>query len=161
MTGLNRAMVELIEQYGAVSFETLAVEDKRSMLKLLRVLDNAIGYIPLRSTRTLEPGQQQDLDDAQVGEAELLDSMPTLEELGDVDDVQERWGWRKEEADREEEEAWEREWTMRNARESGNNTALTPGLEAQGDEENEDEVMFRGADRALPLSGMAAQVLRP
>lgn len=42
---LNERICELIEDFGLVSFETLAVEDKRSMLRLQRVLDKATGYV--------------------------------------------------------------------------------------------------------------------
>ena len=41
---LNEAIVELVEEYGLVGFETLAVEDKKSMMHLLQVIDHAIGY---------------------------------------------------------------------------------------------------------------------
>lgn len=42
---LNERICELIEDFSLVSFETLAVEDKRSMFRLLRVLDKALGWI--------------------------------------------------------------------------------------------------------------------
>jgi hypothetical protein len=42
--GLNKAIVELVEGFGLVGFETLAVEDKRSMMHLLQVIDRAGGY---------------------------------------------------------------------------------------------------------------------
>ena len=42
---LNEAICELVEDFGLVSFETLAVEDRRSMFRLLQVLDKAVGYI--------------------------------------------------------------------------------------------------------------------
>lgn len=42
---LNEKICELIEDFGLVQFETLAVEDKRSMLRLQRVLDKATGYV--------------------------------------------------------------------------------------------------------------------
>jgi hypothetical protein len=114
MKALNKAMVELVEEYGAVSFETLAVEvspflreirtvlivqDKKSMLKLLRIIDKSNGYIHL-------PGQS----DTGVPE---LGAMPDLEDLGTVEDVQERWGPNRALYDREEEEAWEKEWQLR------------------------------------------------
>ena len=35
---------DIVEDYGLVSFETLAVEDKESMLRLVGVLDRALGY---------------------------------------------------------------------------------------------------------------------
>lgn len=37
-------MAEIIEDFGLVSFETLAVEDKSSMTHLLHVIDRAGGY---------------------------------------------------------------------------------------------------------------------
>ncbi|KIS72104.1 uncharacterized protein UMAG_00526 [Mycosarcoma maydis] len=42
---LNQAICEIVEDFGLVSFETLAVEDRRSMFRLLQVLDKAVGYI--------------------------------------------------------------------------------------------------------------------
>lgn len=45
LAGLNKALCELVEDFGLVSFETLAVEDKASMLHLLQKLDQAIGYV--------------------------------------------------------------------------------------------------------------------
>ncbi|PWZ03163.1 hypothetical protein BCV70DRAFT_197401 [Testicularia cyperi] len=42
---LNRAICDLVEDFGLVSFETLAVEDRRSMFRLLQVLDKALGYV--------------------------------------------------------------------------------------------------------------------
>ncbi|WFD00893.1 hypothetical protein MYAM1_003648 [Malassezia yamatoensis] len=45
VAAMSRALCEMVEDYGLVSFETLAVEDKASMLHLLHVLDKAIGYV--------------------------------------------------------------------------------------------------------------------
>lgn len=42
--GLNTAIVDLVESFGLVSYETLAVEDKRSMMNLLQLIDRAGGY---------------------------------------------------------------------------------------------------------------------
>ncbi|KAM3151908.1 GPN-loop GTPase 2 [Botrytis cinerea] len=42
--GLNKAIIQLVEDFGLVGFETLAVEDKRSMMHLLQVIDRAGGY---------------------------------------------------------------------------------------------------------------------
>lgn len=42
---MNEKICEMIEEFGLVQFETLAVEDKRSMMRLQRVLDKATGYI--------------------------------------------------------------------------------------------------------------------
>ncbi len=42
---LNKAICDIVEDFGLVNFETLAVEDKESMFHLLRILDKATGYI--------------------------------------------------------------------------------------------------------------------
>ncbi|KAL8286335.1 hypothetical protein RQP46_004823 [Phenoliferia psychrophenolica] len=42
---LNRVVCELVEDFGLVSFETLCVEDKDSMLHLVRIIDQALGYV--------------------------------------------------------------------------------------------------------------------
>ncbi|PWN52449.1 hypothetical protein IE53DRAFT_326640 [Violaceomyces palustris] len=42
---LNRTICEIVEDYGLVQFETLSVEDKRSMFRLLQMLDKAVGYV--------------------------------------------------------------------------------------------------------------------
>ncbi|KAI5806757.1 hypothetical protein DFH27DRAFT_512066 [Peziza echinospora] len=41
---LNEAICELVESFGLVAFETLAVEDKKSMMHLMQVIDRAGGY---------------------------------------------------------------------------------------------------------------------
>jgi hypothetical protein len=41
---LNAAIVDLVESFSLVSFETLAVEDKKSMTHLLQAIDRAGGY---------------------------------------------------------------------------------------------------------------------
>src|SRR5690242_21385922 len=43
-SALNKAIVELVEDFALVGFETLAVEDKKSMMTLLRAIDRAGGY---------------------------------------------------------------------------------------------------------------------
>ena len=43
--GLNNAIIELIEEFGLVGFETLAVENKKSMMTLLKAIDRAGGYV--------------------------------------------------------------------------------------------------------------------
>ena len=42
---LNKAVCQLIEEFGLVGYETLAVEDKKSMIQLLRTIDRANGYV--------------------------------------------------------------------------------------------------------------------
>jgi len=41
---LNAALSEVIEDFGLVSFTTLNIEDKESVLKLIKVIDKANGY---------------------------------------------------------------------------------------------------------------------
>ncbi|PWY98776.1 hypothetical protein BCV70DRAFT_232822 [Testicularia cyperi] len=49
---LNRATCDLVEDFGLVSFETLAVEDRRSVFRLLQVLDKALGYVYASPSRS-------------------------------------------------------------------------------------------------------------
>ena len=114
-------MVQLVEDFGPIGFETLAVEvsdlphpveepdltgvtqDKTSMLTLLRVLDRANGHV-------YGPTTSADSDDIRA----LMGEMG-MQDLGDVDDVQERWIDRRGEYDEAEREAWKREGEMRAA----------------------------------------------
>lgn len=75
--GLNNAIIELIEDFGLVGFETLAVEDKKSMMTLLQSIDRAGGYAF---------GGAEGTNDTvwQVAMREGLGKMS-------VGDVQERW----------------------------------------------------------------------
>lgn len=45
LASFSRALCDLIEDFALVSFETLSVESKESMLHLLEVLDRAVGYV--------------------------------------------------------------------------------------------------------------------
>ncbi|RXK36719.1 cytoplasmic protein [Tremella mesenterica] len=100
---LNKALVELIDDYQLVGFEPLAVEDKTTMMKLLRLLDKATGYVFIPSD-TEVPDPNGMLSTA-------AGPMPAY--LGDVDDVQERWVDRKEEYDEAEREEWAMEAEIR------------------------------------------------
>ncbi|KAL5639135.1 hypothetical protein ACGC1H_006599 [Rhizoctonia solani] len=44
-SALNEAICGLVEDFGLVAFETLAVEDKQSMLHLMRTIDRVLGYV--------------------------------------------------------------------------------------------------------------------
>lgn len=97
---LNSAIIDLIEEFGLVAFETLAVEDKRSMLNLLRAVDRASGY-------AFGPAE---------GAGDSIWQVAVREGMGglDVRDVQERWVDEREAFDefekrKEEEEARVRE----------------------------------------------------
>lgn len=108
MAKLNEAMVELIEDFSLVGFETLAVEDKQSMMHLVRVIDKATGYIfmPVDSSTT---------DD----NMHALFSTASGQIPYDVNDVQERYSAENKEAyDKAQEEQWEREWAARHQAEA-------------------------------------------
>lgn len=83
--GLNNAVVELIENFGLVGFETLAVEDKKSMMTLLQAIDRAGGYAF---------GGAEGANDS-VWQVAMREGMKGMT----IGDVQERWIDRKEEMD--------------------------------------------------------------
>ena len=95
--GLNKAIIELVEDFGLVGFETLAVENKKSMMTLLHAIDRAGGYAF---------GGAEGANDT-VWQVAMRQGM----RLMDVKDVQERWLDRKEEFD--EMERKEREEEMK------------------------------------------------
>jgi hypothetical protein len=74
---LNQAVADLVEQFGLVSFEVLAVENKKSMMHLLRVIDRAGGYVFGSAEGTNDTIWQV----AMRNEASMMD----------VQDIQERW----------------------------------------------------------------------
>jgi len=90
--GLNTAIVELVESFGLVGFETLAVEDKRSMMHLLQVIDRAGGYAF---------GGAEGANDT-VWQVAMREGVTTM----DVKDVQERWLDAKDEFDDKERKEW-------------------------------------------------------
>ncbi|KDQ10500.1 hypothetical protein BOTBODRAFT_147704 [Botryobasidium botryosum FD-172 SS1] len=108
---LNMAICDLIEDFGYVGFETLAVEDKKSMLNLTHAIDRALGYVftpaapPLSSSDTAAaaatpPGRTPKTPNAAAlftSAASVIPGAPR------VQDVQERWVEAKDEWD-----AWER-----------------------------------------------------
>lgn len=93
--GLNNAVVELVEDFGLVAFETLAVEDKKSMMTLLQAIDRAGGYAF---------GGAEGANDT-VWQVAVRDGLRGMS----VRDVQERWIDRKEEFDEMERREMEEE----------------------------------------------------
>ena len=112
--GLNNAVVELVEDFGLVGFETLAVEDKRSMMTLLQAIDRAGGYAF---------GGAEGANDT-VWQVAMREGMPGMT----VGDVQERWIDRKEDFDELE----------RQEREAEAKAHETPSLTEDGGEEDSD-----------------------
>lgn len=92
---LNQAIIDLVEDYSLVGFETLAVEDKKSMMILLRAIDRAGGYAF---------GSAEGANDT-VWQIAMRQDAVTM----DARDVQERWLDRREEMDEEERREWEEE----------------------------------------------------
>ncbi len=97
--GLNRAIVDLVEEFGLVGFETLAVEDKKSMMSLLQTIDRASGYA----------------FGGPAGANDTVWQVAVREGLGklDIRDVQERWLDAKDEYDEMESKHWDEEAKMR------------------------------------------------
>ena len=78
------------------------------MMKLLRQVDKATGYIYVPSSSTSEPNTYG-----------LFSSAQSQGYLVDVDDVQERWIDNKEMWDEKEKEEWKKEGEMRAAKGQG------------------------------------------
>ncbi|OCF45462.1 cytoplasmic protein [Kwoniella heveanensis CBS 569] len=100
---LNKAMVELVDGFGLVGFETLAVEDKSSMINLVRLVDKMTGYI-------FVPHSDEDDGTNAINTQALFGSIAGLSgRRQDVRDVQERWLDNKEAYDEWEREEWRKE----------------------------------------------------
>ena len=111
---LNKAVIELVEDFGLVAFETLAVEDKASMANLLRSVDRAGGYV---FSGVHGAGANETVWEVAMREGVTMD----------VKDVQERWIDRREEFDELRRKEWEEEgkaWRREeDAREAAGNVA--------------------------------------
>jgi hypothetical protein len=94
-SALNKAIVELVEDFALVGFETLAVEDKKSMMTLLRAIDRAGGY----ALGGIDGANET------VWQMAMRQDGVTM----DARDVQERWLDRRDELDEEERTAWAEE----------------------------------------------------
>ena len=96
--GLNRAIIELVEEFSLVGFETLCVEDRQSMWQLLRAVDKAGGYA-FGGPEGLNAASAWELAVREGGGGETMK----------IGDVEERWLTRREELDEVEKEQWKRE----------------------------------------------------
>ncbi|KAK0191106.1 cytoplasmic protein [Armillaria mellea] len=111
---LNMALVSLIEDYNLVGFETLAVEDKTSMMHLTRTIDRITGYVfvpPANSPMPPDavPDQHHVPSSARPNTYALFSSAINAAGGYDVRDVQERWIDAKEEWDEWEKAMWKKE----------------------------------------------------
>jgi hypothetical protein len=96
---LNEAIANMIESYGLVRFEVLAVENKKSMMHLLRVTDRAGGYV----FGGAEGANDTVWQVAMRNEASMMD----------VQDIQERWVDNKDAYDELERQADEEQARLR------------------------------------------------
>lgn len=93
---LNESIVELVEDYGLVGYETLAVEDRASMLQLLHAIDRAGGYAF---------GTAEGVNESVWGLAVREGGSGKME----VRDIEERWIDRREDFDEMERQMWDEE----------------------------------------------------
>ncbi|KAI0039639.1 cytoplasmic protein [Auriscalpium vulgare] len=112
---LNMAICELIEDFGLVGFETLAVEDKHSMLNLTRVIDRATGYVFVPPANTAAPSGA--VNDPNAPSSQRPNTYGLFSSAAgalagtrsDVRDVQERWVDSREDWDAFERKQWREE----------------------------------------------------
>ena len=128
--GLNKAIIEMVEDFGLVAFETLAVEDKKSMMTLLIAIDRAGGYAF---------GGAEGANDT-VWQVAMREGMGPMS----VQDVQERWIDRKEEIDEMERKALEEEVKAREA----------PSLVSDAGDEDDDDDDVEEMERQFTDSGV-------
>ncbi|GFN16594.1 hypothetical protein AtubIFM55763_008120 [Aspergillus tubingensis] len=120
---LNNAIIDLVEEFGLVSFETLAVEDKKSMMNLLHVIDRASGYV-------FGPAEGANDSIWQVAVREGLGQM-------DIRDVQERWLDAKDTYDEHELKQLEEE-AKANEKAAEEASAKQPNMNFDDDDEYDD-----------------------
>jgi hypothetical protein len=118
---LNQAVADLVESFGLVRFEVLAVENKQSMMQLLRVIDRAGGYVF---------GGAEGANDTvwQI-------AMRNESSMMGVRDIQERWVDAKDEYDSAEQKAWEEQQKMKEGAAGADTGTATPDLIPDDDDE--------------------------
>lgn len=136
--GLNTAIVELVESFGLVGFETLAVEDKKSMMHLLQVIDRAGGYAF---------GGAEGANDT-VWQVAMRESVTTM----DVRDVQERWLDAKDEYDDKERREWAEQAKARDEAERGK-------AQVAGDDDDDDDDLEAMA-MSMPTGDSGIKIVR-
>ncbi|KAM0789561.1 hypothetical protein ACM66B_000372 [Microbotryomycetes sp. NB124-2] len=120
-SALNKVICEIIEEFGLVSFETLCVEDKDSMLRLVRVVDQAIGYV--------QPAAAHLGDDHEHGHSHAhgpTESFPSsISSLYHASEVQEKWVDHAEAYREFEKSLWQKEgeWAVEKANEDSKRQA--------------------------------------
>lgn len=120
---LNEAIMTLVEEFGLVGYETLAVEDKKSMMQLLQTIDRAGGYAF---------GGAQGADDS-VWQVAVREGMGRM----DIRDIQDRWIDNKDEWDERERIEWEEEQKRRE--EEFEQSSQLPANFGEADDDDFDE----------------------
>jgi hypothetical protein len=135
---LNEAVADLVQSFGLVRFEVLAVENKKSMMQLLRVIDRAGGYVF---------GGAEGANDTvwQV-------AMRNESSMMDVQDIQERWVDAKDDYDAVEQKEWEEQQKKRQGFSGAETGTATPDLIPDEDDE------FDGM--APPIGDSGVKVIR-
>ena len=158
---LNTALIGLVEDFGLVCFETLAVEDRQSMASLLRAIDRASGYVFAGARATDEQGRTLD-DKASIWAQAMSDQWAGRM---DVRDVQERWIDRKAEFDEIERKAWEEEAKLAGALpENGAATAVRKDTNGNGNTDEDDLLAEQAkweAEKAKGPTGGTRTVRKP
>ncbi|BGP17133.1 hypothetical protein JCM10213_005245 [Rhodosporidiobolus nylandii] len=147
---LNRIICDIVEEFGLVGFETLAVEDKDSMLRLVQVIDQALGYVPpslssLPSSSSSHPDSHSHSDPEAAHASHhshsphpsFAQSQP-LSNLLHTGTVQEKWVDHREEYEGHEKGLWEKEgeWAARRATEVSQRRAMREGGAEDGMEQD-------------------------
>ena len=91
---LNRAICDVVEDFGLVGFSTLCVEDKMSMAALVKQVDQILGCVPViggshKHSHGEPHNHQQDASTTKTAN-ELLHSLPASA-FPSVSDVQDRY----------------------------------------------------------------------
>ena len=118
---LNQAVADLIENFALVHFEVLAVENKKSMMHLLRVIDRAGGYVF---------GGAEGANDT-VWQVAMRNESSMMEAL----DIQERWVDSKEAYDAAEKEEDEEQAKRMGHVDPSGTGATTPELVPDDDDD--------------------------
>lgn len=135
---LNEAIAKMIDNYGLVRYEVLAVENKKSMMHLLRVIDRAGGYIF---------GGAEGANDT-IWAVTMRNESSML----GVQDIQERWIDQKEEYDRLEQEADE-EQARKAQEQTMEMEQLQPGAPAAAAAPQDMDVDPDFGDMSIPPDG--------
>ncbi|KIY65209.1 cytoplasmic protein [Cylindrobasidium torrendii FP15055 ss-10] len=111
---LNMTLIDILNDHPIVGFETLAVEDKTSMMHLTRLIDRVTGYVFVPPPDAPVPNDAAEVprDLPPSSRPNVFGLFSTAVNAGkayDVLDIQERWIDSKDEYDAWEKEQWKKE----------------------------------------------------